>query len=419
MTSTPSDAPLEAVAVPSTRAKIFNLLKRRNFALLMGGRFSSNMGRSMRVFARAWLVLELTNSPFLLGVVTASLSWPMLFMPFLGGVLADRIDRRKLLIYTEFALVLLWTAVAIDVTAGYIQWWHLMISAILSGMIQSIGRPGHQAMLGTVVSKEELPTAVAIDSAADHWPRAVGLLLATVFIGTIGTGGVFWITAVSQLMTGITILLFKWEKQSIEAAKKSIRGNLLEGLKYVRGEPLILGLVLIAATASLFGGAIQFLMPFFARDILDVGVQGLGILMLFSTVGVSLGSLAIVTLSNMPRRGLLLLGAVVMGTLFRIGFSQSEIFFLSLGFVFGIGIVQTINRTFIQMILQMLAPDQLRGRVMGLQVSIQGLSWMGVLALGALAEFVGAATTVVIGASVSGLVAVGIFVAMPQLRRFK
>ena len=97
-------------------------LKRRNFALLMAGRTSSNMGRSMRVFARAWLVLEITGSPFLLGVVTASLSLPSMFMPFLAGVLADRMDRRKLLIYTEFLLVVLWSAVALDITLGYIQW---------------------------------------------------------------------------------------------------------------------------------------------------------------------------------------------------------------------------------------------------------------------------------------------------------
>ena len=395
-------------------------LKRRNFALLMAGRTSSNMGRSMRVFARAWLVLEITGSPFLLGVVTASLSVPSMIMPFFAGVLADRMDRRKLLIYTEFLLVVLWTAVAVDITLGYIEWWHLSVSAILSGMIQSFGRTGHQAILANLVERDELPRAVAIDSVAQHWPNAGGLLMATLVIGTIGTGGVFWITAFGQLITGITLLLMHWEyAEPPEAARRSVRSNFVEGFNYIRGEPVLLGLILIGAAATLFGGATQFLMPFFARDILGVGAQGLGVLLLFSTLGVSFGSIIVMSVSSIPRRGLLLLGAVILGTLFRVGFSQSEIFYLSLGLVFGMGMFNTLRMTMVQMIMQLMAPDHLRGRVMSLRVSMQGLSWIGVLALGGLAEFVGAANTVLIAAVVSGLVSVAIFARMRSLREFR
>ena len=403
-------------------AVLFRLgpLKRRNFALLMAGRTSSNMGRSMRVFARAWLVLEITGSPFLLGVVTASLSLPSMFMPFFAGVLADRMDRRKLLIYTEFLLVALWTAIAVDITRGYIAWWHLSVSAILSGMIQSFGRTGHQAILANLVERDELPRAVAIDSVAQHWPNAGGLLIATLVIGAIGTGGVFWITAFGQLITGVTLLLMHWEyAEPPIAARKSVLSNFVEGFRYIRGESVLLGLILIGAAATLFGGATQFLMPFFARDILGVGSQGLGVLLLFSTMGVSFGSIIVVSVSSIPRRGLLLLGAVILGTLFRVGFSQSEIFYLSLGLVFGMGMFNTLRMTMVQMIMQLMAPDHLRGRVMSLRVSMQGLSWIGVLALGGLAEFVGAATTVLIAAVVSGLVSVAIFARMRSLREFK
>ena len=371
----------------------------------MAGRTSSNMGRSMRVFARAWLVLEITGSPFLLGVVTASLSLPSMFMPFLAGVLADRMDRRKLLIYTEFLLVVLWSAVALDITLGYIQWWHLSVSAILSGMIQSFGRTGHQAILANLVERDELHRAVAIDSVVQHWPNAGGLLMATLVIGTIGTGGVFWVTAFGQLITGITLLLMHWQYAELpEAATKSVRSNLMEGFKYIRGESVLLGLIL---------------MPFFARDILGVGARGLGVLLLFSTLGVSFGSIIVMGVSGIPRRGLLLLGAVIFGTLFRVGFSQSEIFYLSLGLVFGMGIFNTLRMTMVQMMMQLMAPDHLRGRVMSLRVSMQGLSWIGVLALGGLAEFVGAATTVLIAAVVSGLVSVVIFSRMRSLRDFR
>ena len=394
-------------------------LRRRDFALLMAGRTSSDMGRSMRVFARAWLVLEITGSPFLLGVVTASLSLPSMFMPFFAGVLADRIDRRKLLICTEFLLVVLWVAVSIDITLGYVEWWHLAVSAILSGVIQSFGRTGHQAILANLVKKDELPRAVAIDSVVQHWPNAGGLLLATLIIGVIGTAGVFWITAAGQLITGITLLLMHWEQdQPPEARKRSILNNFTEGLHYIRGESVLLGLILIGAAATLFGGAIQFLMPFFARDILGVGAQGLGILLLSSTLGVSFGSILVMSVSNIKHRGLLLLGAVVLGTLFRIGFSQSELFYLSLVLSFGMGMFNTLRMTMLQMIMQLVSPDHLRGRVMSLRVSIMGLSWIGVLVLGALAEVIGAANTVLVGAIVSGTVSAVIFAKMKSLREF-
>ena len=404
-----------------SRLQVLSPLRNRNFALLMAGRTTSNMGRSMRVFARAWLVLELTGSPFLLGLVTASLAWPTMFLPFFAGVLADRIDRRKLLLYTEFLLVVLWAAVSVDIMLGYVEWWHLMVSAILSGMIQSVGRTGHQAILGNVVAKVDLPKAVALDSVAQHWPNAVGYLLATVFIGSIGVAGVFWITTFGQLVTGITLLLMHWKyEQPTEAREgRSFQRDFIDGFKYIRGESVLLGLILIGAAATLFGGAIQFLMPFFARDILDVGAQGLGVLLLFSSLGVSIGSLVVVSVSNIPRRGLLLMLAVILGTLIRVGFSQSEIYYLSLGLVFGMGMFNTLRMTMVRMIMQLMTPDHLRGRVMALQVSIQGLSWIGVLAMGGLAEIVGASDTVLIGALVSGFVSLVIFARMRSVREFQ
>jgi MFS family permease len=395
-------------------------LRNRNFALLMAGRTSSNMGRHMRVFARAWLVLEITGSPFLLGVVTASLALPTMFMPFFAGILADRVDRRKLLLYTEFMLVVLWIAVSVDITLGYVEWWHLALSAIFSGMIQAFGRTGHQAILGNVVAKEDLPKAVALDAIAQHWPTVGGLLLATVVIGAIGVGGVFWITAFGQLVTGITLLLMNWKYEAPSQARKerSFREDFIEGFKYIRGESVLLGLVSLGAAATIFGAATMFLMPFFAEDILGVGVQGLGVLLLFSAFGVSLGSFVVLSVSTIPHRGRLLLGAVILGTLLRVGFSQSEIYYLSLGLVFGMGLSNTLRMTMVRMIMQLMAPDHLRGRVMSLFVSMQGLRWIGVLALGGLAEFVGAANTVLIAAIISGVVSVLIFARMRSLREF-
>ena len=114
-----------------------------NYRLLFAGRVTSNMGRTMRVFARAWLVYELTGSPLRMGIAVSALSWPMLFMPLIGGIVADRVDRKKLLLWTESLLVFLWAAVALLISLGLFQWWYFIISAVSSGMIQSFGRTGH------------------------------------------------------------------------------------------------------------------------------------------------------------------------------------------------------------------------------------------------------------------------------------
>lgn len=422
-TETRDEATAVAVAKkPSFIAgnRLLGAFDSRNFAFLILGRVTSNMGRSMRVYARAWLVLELTGSPFLLGLVTSSLSWPMLFMPFLGGVLADRVDRRKLLLYTEFSLALLWVIASLLITLGFIQWWHLMITGVASGMIQSIGRPGHEAMVANVVEKDKMTSAVAINSAAETWPNAIGLLLATLTIGWLGVEGLFWITATLQFMTGVSLLMMHWKEQrEIPAAKQSMRSNLLEGFRHIKGEPIILGLTLLGITATLFAGSYHVLMPFFARDILGVGAQGLGILMLCSTLGVSAGSAVVIASSHIGRRGLMLVLAAILDTLFMIGFSRSEIFPLSLVLVFGMSLFATIARTMLIMVMQLLAPDHLRGRIMSLRVTIMGLSWIGTLWVGGLAEFIGVANTIAIGATIYGLVAVGLLIKLPHLRRFR
>lgn len=377
------------------------------------------MGRMMRVFARGWLVLELTGSPFLLALVTSAITWPMAFVPLFAGIVADRMDRRRLLLYTEFALVVLWSVTALIITLGLIQWWHLMITSFLSGTIQSFGRTGHQALLGNLVDKEELPSAVALNDIITHWPQAAGLAAATILIATIGIDGVFWITAFGQLFTAITLLFIRWKAEKAETTKRSMGSSFVEGMRHVKGEPVILSLVMLGLAGSLIGGFSTVLLPFFARDILGVGAQGLGVMMTSNLTGISLGAAAIMLLSNTPHRGMFLVVAKIAYVILLLSFARSEVFYLSVAIVFGIGIFSTISQTINTMMMQMLAPDHLRGRVMSLRMSMGGLNFVGVLGMGALAEFVGPATTVLMGATAFGIVVALIFITRPQLRRFR
>ena len=419
-----------AVATRATSTKHLSLRalalvrENPNFALLMLGRVTSNMGRSARVFARAWIVLELTGSPFLLGLVTSSLSWPMLVMPFVGGVLADRMDRRKLLIWTEGLLTILWLAVSVDIAFGWIRWWHLAVSGIGSGVIQSVGRPGHDAMVGSVVAKEDLPAAVAVDNIVDHWPRAIGLVLATFGVALIGVRGIFWGTAILQGITVMAIVALKWngfesDVDMSELKKKSGKENLVEGIKAIGKEPVLIGLTLMAATATLFAGSYGFLMPFFARDILGVGATGFGTMQLAGNIGTSIGAAAVMFFIKPGARGKMLLFTTMAYAVLIISFSRSTTFVLSLSLVFLMGMMSTVTRTVMLLMMQMLAQNEFRGRVMSIRVFIQGLSWIGVLIMGAVAQFAGPQNTILIGASIYAAITLVWFVTRPTIWRLK
>ena len=458
-----SDSPAEVEARPVGRIRgSVVAFEVGNFRILWAGRASSNMARQMRVFLRAWMVWEMTDSPFLLGFVTSSLAWPMLFMPFIGGFMADKIDRRLLLKVTESLLVVVWAAMAVLIILDLIHWWHFVVSSVLSGVIQSIGRPGHQALLGSIVDKRRLSNAATWDNVADSWPRVAGPAVAAILIGVIGEGWrgiLFASTAAMQLFTVITVFLLDWnpEEQRAKQRGSGERGSFFEGFKYVWNEKVLFGLVSIGVTFSVIGGAAGFMLPIFADVILGEGAagfmlpifpdamlgegegaSGLGYLMTVSTLGGAVGALTVVSLSNFGRRGYLLLAVAVLNTGLLMAFAKSDIFMLTMVIVFGMGMAQVMFRAMRIVAMQVLAPDDLRGRVMSFQTSIQGMSFIGVLLLGGVAEVLkrpggvdlgfvhlggsiasGVSDTVMISAIAYGVVTLVFFAVLPALRNFR
>ena len=399
---------------------MFTALEVPNYRLLFIGRLTSNSGRSMRVFARAIWVFEATGSPLRMGIAVSALSWPMLFMPLIGGIVADRVDRKTLLLWTEGLLVILWAAVAFLISLGSFQWWYFIITAVASGTIQSFGRAGHQAMIGSVVDDQRLGNAVALDTVSMAWPRIAAPALGGILIGPIGVDGLFWLTAAGQLVTFITLIMIRWTPQERRAAKESVGRNVAEALRYIRGEKVIMSLVMLGLLSSLFAGSFNFLLPIFAIDILDVGEWGLGVLMTTSALGAAAGSAIVLAVSNARRhRGLLLMSMAAVKTVMLIIFSQSALFPVSLVAMFGLGGAQVMFMTMITVAMQQLAPDHLRGRIMSLRVVFMGFSPFGVIIMGAIAEVRGAADTVLIGGILYGLTAVAVFAVAGTLRRFQ
>jgi predicted MFS family arabinose efflux permease len=399
---------------------MFSAMEVPNYRLLFAGRVTSNAGRTLRVFARAIWVFEATGSPLRMGIAVSALSWPMLFMPLVGGIVADRVNRKTLLLWTEGLLVILWAVVSLFITLGLFEWWYFIITAVASGTIQSFGRAGLQAMIGTIVDDKRLGNAVALDSISLVWPRIAAPALGGVLVGPLGVGALFWMTAAGQLITFVTLLFIHWTPQEMKAAKDSVGNNVLEALRHIRGETVIMSLVALGLLSALFAGSFNFLLPIFASEILDAGNGGLGILMTSAALGGALGSIMVLAASNARRhRGLLLIGMAVVKTAMLIVFSQSTILPISVVAMFGLGGSQVVFMTTVTMAMQQLAPDHLRGRIMSLRVVIMGFSPFGVIIMGFLAEARGAADTVLIGGLLYGVSALVLFILVPTLRRFQ
>ena len=385
---------------------MFTALEVPNYRLLFAGRVTSNSGRTMRVFARAIWVFEATGSPLRMGI-------GLLVMPLGRSTARSCFSGRK-------GCVILWAVVALIISLGSFQWWYFIITAVASGTIQSFGRAGHQAMIGSVVDEQRLGNAVALDSISMTWPRIAAPALGGLLIGPIGVDGLFWVTAAGQAFTFITLIFIRWTPQERRAARDSVRGNVMEALQHIRGEKVIMSLVMLGLFSSLFAGSFNFLLPIFAIDILRVGDLGLGVLMTTSALGGAVGSIIVLAASNARRhRGLLLMVMAAVKAVMLIIFSQSNLFPVSLVAMFGLGGAQVIFMTMITMAMQQLAPDHLRGRIMSLRVVIMGFSPFGVIIMGAIAEVRGAADTVLIGGILYGVTALAVFALAGTLRRFQ
>lgn len=419
-----------------------------NFRWLFAGRVTSNMARQMRVFLRAWMVLELTDSPLLMGIVVSSLSWPMLVLPFVGGVMADRFDRKKLLQWTESLLTILWFSVAFTVLMGAmefgpemlrVQWWHFIITSFMSGVIQSIGRPGHQAMIGSVMDARRLPSAVALDSISDTWPRIAGPAFAALCIAFVGGDWTHWgpwlffFTSAAQLFTAVTIFAMKWQPgMNVSKARKKASAwkDFTEGLALIKNNSVLLSLVAMGFAFMLFAGGASFLLPVFARDVLSGGGDGSAVLALLSTtqtIGSSVGALVNVALANFSSRGKLLLGVGLVQSVALIAFSQSTILILSVVLIALSSSSGVFFRTSQRMLLQRFAPNEARGRVMAMDVFQQGLSPIGVLIWGLIAEILtgrygladGTQITWLLSGVMYAVIIIVFFTFVPTLRSFR
>jgi MFS family permease len=371
------------------------------------GIFLSNLGSWMASTSQGWLVLDLTNSETLLGLVSAASAAPILLLSLWAGVLADRVDRRHLLVATQLAGAVLMTALAILVTTGAVEYWQILLIALGIGSCMAIGTPALQAIVPALVDRPAIGNAVALNSAQFNLARIVGPVVAGLVIALGGMAFGFWANAAAILLLAAIVWRLPVGRSGAElAAQASLWSNLMDGVRYVLGTRPLSTLVLLAAAPALLVLPYIALLPVYARDILGIGAPGLGLLSGAVGVGALAGALG-VAVTRPHRSGRLLVAGLAACGVAVVVFGISTSLPVSLVALAILGAAQVAYFATTMTLVQALAPGRLRGRVMSLYILTSwGLIPIGNVVAGVVAEQV-AAWIALAGGGILTLVVLG------------
>lgn len=379
----------------------FRALKHRNFRLFFLGQIISLTGTWMQSVAQSWLVYRITGSVALLGLIGFAGQFPVFLLTAFGGALADKYNRRRILMATQTASMILAFILAFLTLSGYIEVWHLFVIAPLSGVVNAFDIPTRQSFVVDMVGKEDLLNAIALNSSMFNGARIVGPAIAGITVAAVGEGWCFLGNAVSYVAVISGLALMRIERKEIVQTAGSALEKIKEGFAFVAETKPIRALVLLLGLVSLMGMPYAVLMPIFADQILGGGVRGLGILMGASGFGALVGALTLAS-----RKGIKGLGrwvAISSGAFgaFLILFSFSRSFWLSALLLVPVGFSMMLQMSSSNTLIQAMVPDELRGRVMAVySMMFMGMAPIGALLAGSLAGVLGAPATVAIGGAV-------------------
>ena len=391
-------------------------LRHRNFQLFFSGQLISLIGTWMQSVAQSWLVYRLTGSALLLGSVGFASQVPVFLFSPLGGIAADRFNRRYVVISTQVASMLLAFVLAALTLLGKIQVWHVFVLASLLGIVNAFDIPGRQSFLVDMVGKDDLMNAIALNSSMFNGARVLGPAIAGILVARIGEGWCFFANAVSYIAVLIGLLLMRVHSPG-RTSMASPFEHMMEGFRFVNETAPIRALLMLLGLVSLVGMPYAVLMPIFADQILHGGARGLGVLMGAAGVGALLGALTLAF-----REGVKGLGRWVAWCCAGFGaslilFSFSRTFWLSAALLLPVGYFVMLQMSSSNTLIQVMVPDSLRGRVMAVySMMFMGMAPIGALLGGALAERLGAPVTVAVG-GVACLAGAGWFgLQLPKIR---
>jgi len=393
-------------------------LTHRNFRLFFFGQGVSLIGTWMQSVAQGWLVLTLTNSPFFVGLVSGLGSLGVLAFTLYAGVVADRRDKRRLIVLTQSLSMVQALVLAVLVLTKVVTVWHVMVAATALGIVNAFDIPTRQSFMVELVGKEELMNAIALNSSIFNAARVVGPAIAGALIGAVGVAPLFFLNGVSYVAVIAALLAMRLAPFQPRPSTGSAWAGFREVVGFLRSNRRVETLIVLTATFSVFGFPYLVMMPVFARDVLHVGAAGYGALTAAVGGGAMLGALAIAVNSRRitHRGGLMVIGGTSFGVLVTL-FAFSHTFALSLALLALAGCAMIVNNALTNTMLQTIVPDHLRGRVMGFYSFVfVGMSPLGAFQAGAFAERFGAPLAVGVGGLICALAVATAAWRVPELR---
>ena len=370
----------------------FRALRSRNFRLFLFGQGISNMGTWMQRIALPWLVYEMTGSAFLLGIVGFSGHIPTVLLAPIAGVLIDRYSKLKIIISAQFLEMFQALLLAFLVLTGFVEIWHIIALSLFSGAIKAFENPGRQSFyIKLMDNKDDLPNAIALNSAVFHLSRFVGPSLAGFIIAVSSAGICFLINGLSFIPVIISMFRIRITEEELPKETKSIIEEMKEGFDYVASMPDLKNIMMLIAAVSLFGWSYTILLPIFAKDVLGGGPLTFGLLTSATAIGALVGAFYAASrkdLSGLKKRSVVF---IVVSGLAIIIFSLSNFLWFSLLAISFAGLGAMLHNTSANSYVQTLVSDRQRGRVMSLYtLAHQGFMPIGSLILGWAAASYGA-----------------------------
>ena len=348
------------------------------------------------------------DSPFALSIVMMSFALPLTFASLLGGVLADRVARRRMIIISQTGNTLMTFLLAVLDVTGIIRFWHLIAIGFVNGTLAAFNMPSRQAITSDIVPGQELMNAISLNSAGMNMSRIIGPALAGVLIIYLDTGGVFFLIAGIHGASVLCTAMIQTGREATGKRGTSLTGDIVEGFRYARRDPALLGLLVMGLVPALFGFPYIALLPAWAREALNARPDGLGWLMMAMGVGSVAGTLILASIRHMNRRGIILVLNGFIWGLSLLVFSQCQEYSTALPSVFLVGLMSAVFMSMNMTLIQTYSSDEMRGRIVSIAMMTFGIMPLSAVPFGAIAEYIGTASSLGIG-GVLLCIFVGIF----------
>jgi MFS family permease len=388
-------------------ARPFSALAHRNYRLLWVGLIISNVGTWMQLAAQSWLIHELTGRATDLGVLGLARAVPLIVLSLVGGTLADRLEKRRLLYLTQSLAAAFALLQGLLAHAGWIQVWHIWALGFLSATVLAFDQPTRQAMLPQLVPREDFMSAITLFALTFNGASVLGPALAGLLVPAAGYASTFYLNGVSFAAVLVALALIRLPVPAPRPPQPPILRQVADGLRYIWRSDTVRALTLLAAAFGLFGAPYNAMLPVY-KTILGIDERALGVLSSAPGLGTILGGLVLARFAHVAWKGKLVLGAVGCFVLTLIAFANSPWYLASVALLVGVGACTNAFASTTQTLLQHATDDRMRGRVVSMYtVTVIGFQPLGALDLGWAIDRLGAPLAISLASLLVGLIALG------------